>query len=218
MAKTKTPQWVKPERQNELALIAQRIGGTTCLRRHKNCTNLKHYLSRKAKLQTVFTNPVLVKSPLTNWRGQSFFDVVYEVKQCPIVSYEIDTLYDVIERDKIKDWTSDDRLTEKWLSELRHHCVQRNNPLRGKFSGVARDIFHESQPLFYREAIGVSATTHKPFAVIRLSSSNTRLHVDLSKALAGLGKNARHKALRYGKHAQLIHSVCKQAVEQYLSL
>ena len=69
--------------------------------------------------------------------------------------------------------------------------------------------------------MGISGLTLKPFAKLRLASSGTRLYVDISDVLKPLSKNARRKAVRYGKsdNALLndINATCYQAVKHYLN-
>ncbi len=61
------------------------------------------------------------------------------------------------------------------------------------------DIFHDSQPLYYLEALGIDGLKLTPFARVRLGSSYMRLYVDLGNTLRGTSKNKRRKAIRYGK-------------------
>ncbi|MDO8717337.1 MAG: hypothetical protein Q7J73_11120, partial [Dehalococcoidales bacterium] len=91
----------------------------------------------------------------------------------------------------------------------------------GRFNSISMDIFHDKQPLFYREALGISGLTLTPFAKVRIGSSYMRLYVDLGESLRGTSKNSRRKAIRYGK--QLPQSIENrisdrvwQAVRDYL--
>jgi len=82
---------------------------------------------------------------------------------------------------------------------MHSEASQRKYPLRGQFSGVSRDIWHETQPLYYLEAIGMDGIKLRPFAKVKIGSSYMRLYIDLGDALRKTSKNKRHKVLRYGK-------------------
>ena len=107
----------------------------------------------------------------------------------------------------------------EWQAEQRqlHSVAIRHYPLNCPFSGMARDIFFDSQPLFYPEGIGFSAITFKPFAKLRLASSFTRLHIDLGDSLKRMSKNQRRKALRYGKLAETVKARISETVRHYLA-
>ena len=89
-----------------------------------------------------------------------------------------------------------------------------------EFSGISRDIYHDTQPFFFIEKTGISGLTFKPFAKLRLASSGTRLYVDISDVLKPLSKNARRKAVRYAKSDNAlrneIYSLCSTAVKKYI--
>ncbi|MDY6912326.1 MAG: hypothetical protein SVM79_08235, partial [Chloroflexota bacterium] len=95
---------------------------------------------------------------------------------------------------------------------------------RGKpgsqFDSVAKDVFYAKQLLYYVEGLGISGLTFKPFAKVRLSSSFTCLHVDISHAVKGISKNRKRKAIRYGKLPNelwdTIDRTCSLAVKHYL--
>jgi hypothetical protein len=82
---------------------------------------------------------------------------------------------------------------------LLHELGERRYPLRGQFSSIAKDIFFESQPLYYIMGLGVNGLTFKPFAKVRISSSFSVLYIDLGDTLNGVSKAKKRKAIRYGK-------------------
>jgi len=103
----------------------------------------------------------------------------------------------------IADWKrldKEQRLAD-WEVERKalHQLGDRSYPVRGQFSAVSRDIYAESQPLYYLEGQAVSGITLKPFVRVRIASSYIRLYVDLGEALRQVSKNTRRKAIRYGK-------------------
>lgn len=103
----------------------------------------------------------------------------------------------------IKDWQQMDREQRQadWIAEQKvmHNLVERAYPIRGQFSAVSRDIFAQTQPLYYLEGQAVSGLTLMPFVKVRIASTYVRLFVDLGETLRQVSKNKRRKAIRYGK-------------------
>lgn len=133
--------------------------------------------------------------------------------------------YETRTKPLIRDWVEDDRDKARcaWRTEekLLHARCERQYPLRGQFSAVSREIYAQAQPLYRVEAMGLSPLTLKPFALVRLSSTYIGLHVNIGDTLKRISKNAKHKALRYGKRlpvdAQLeIDALCRRAVNHWL--
>ncbi len=120
----------------------------------------------------------------------------------------------------IEDWKEADRYD--WLQERKAmHSLGERRYTAGRFNAISLDIFHDKQPLFYREALGINGLTLTPFAKVRIGSSYMRLYVDLGSSLRGLSKNGRRKAIRYGKQLPLsiearISERVWQAVRDYL--
>lgn len=102
----------------------------------------------------------------------------------------------------VKDWVAADReqANAEWEAEQKriHSLGEKVLPLRGRFSAVARSIYHDAQPLYYLVGLGMSGVTKHPFAKVRLASSYEVLHIDLGDSLRPLSKNKRHKIIRYG--------------------
>lgn len=122
----------------------------------------------------------------------------------------------------IKDWILEDRLDRHidWKLEQAtlHRTNQRYLPLRGTFSGVSKDIFLDSQPLYYIIAFGISGLTLKPFAKVRLASSYIVLWVTLDKlTYVNISKCKRRKAIRYHKRIDDIDRKVSEAVKHYLT-
>ena len=120
---------------------------------------------------------------------------IYGHKPCSIPEHH----YQVVIEHLIEDWKEDDR--ENWKLERKalHSLGERRLPIRGRFNNISSDIFHDRQPLFYLEGLGISGLTLQPFAKVKLSSSWLRLYVDLGDSLKAISKNKRRKAIRYGK-------------------
>lgn len=146
---------------------------------------------------------------------------VFGHPSCPIPEH----YYEVFIEGLIADWKADDREadTADWKAEQRrmHSLAERQYPLRGTFSAIAKDIFFANQPQFYLLGMGISGLTFRPFALIRLSSSYVSLFVDIGVSLKGLSKNQRRKAIRYGKPLPIdcqneVASLCRLAVKHYL--
>jgi hypothetical protein len=124
---------------------------------------------------------------------------VYGHKACDIPEHHYE-LY--IER-LIGNWQADDRAQASidWEAERKaiHSLGERRYPITGRFNNISMDIFHDQQPLYYFEGLGISGLTLQPFARVRLANSYFRLYIDLGDSLRGTSKNKRRKAIRYGK-------------------
>ena len=141
---------------------------------------------------------------------------VFAHKPCPIPDHH----YELFIEHLIRDWVTDDRAQRQaeWQVErlILHSLGERREPLRGRFSNIAQDIFYSEQPQFYLLGLGVSGLTFKPFAKVRLASSFLHLFVDLGDTLKAVSKNQRRKALRYGKVTDEVNSKIREAVKHYL--
>ena len=148
-------------------------------------------------------------------RSQGF--CVFGHKPCSIPEHH----YEVFTESLIDDWQADDRARRQaeWQAERKalHSLAERHYPLRGQFSTIAKDIFFGNQPQYYLEGIGISGLTFQPFAKVRLASSYMRLHIYLADSLKDMGKNARRKALRYGRLSDTAYRQISLAVGHYLT-
>lgn len=126
----------------------------------------------------------------------------------------------------IQDWQQSDRELRQalWEAELKamHSLGERSYPLRGQFSAVSRDIYAQTQPLYYFDGQAVSGVTLTPFVKVRMSSSYVRLYIDLSEAFREVSKSKRRKAVRYGKALPFrveehIRVIIMEAVRHYLA-
>jgi hypothetical protein len=124
-----------------------------------------------------------------------------------------------------KDWISDDREAKSYLNKIlksQLHRIPERGSLRGTFNFVSRDIYFDSQPQYYIEALGVNGFTFRPFAKIRLASSFMYLYVDIGEPLKGISKNKRRKAVRYGQSLPVeiqrqVQDICNRTIARYLS-
>ncbi len=123
--------------------------------------------------------------------------------------------YEVYIEALIDDWKAEDREQTRldWEAEHKamHSLGEPRLPLTGRFNNISQVIFHDSQPLYYLEALGMSGVKLLPFARVRLASSYMRLYIDLGHSLRGISKNKRRKAIRYGK--QLPKSIQARVAE-----
>ena len=124
---------------------------------------------------------------------------VYGHKKCQIPEHHYYLYSELL----IKDWKQLDTEQSQadWEAERKalHSLGERTYPTRGQFSAVSRDIYAESQPLYYLDGQAVSGLTFTPFVRVRIASSYIRLYVDLGEALRQVSKSKRRKAIRYGK-------------------
>ena len=226
---TSYPKWSTPERRQYLIKLWTKYGNQ-CLQGHTACPVLEHYIHVESKLvYSAYAKTVKCVNtqglPIKDNYGNQLYFTVYPMRKVLENRLETDRLYELKSEDLIKHWIGDDRERERYEWELESKALHKTNdrtlPLHGQFSGVSRDIYHDSQPLFYLERMGISGLTLKPFAKLRLASSGTRLYVDISDALKPLSKNARRKAVRYGKSNNALQndiaSACYKAVKHYLN-
>ena len=146
---------------------------------------------------------------------------IFGHKNCPIPEHHFEVFIEGL----IGDWKAEDRQQARldWIAEQKalHSLGERRLPLRGQFNNIAMDIFHDKQPLFYLEAIGIDGLKLQPFAKVKIGSSYMRLYVELGDSLRGISKNKRRKAIRYAKplpqeiQARVVELV-KLAVRDYL--
>jgi len=147
---------------------------------------------------------------------------VYGHKNCLIPEHH----YELYIEGLIGGWKAEDREQAiiDWLAEQKalHSLGERRYPIAGRFNNISMDIFHDQQPLYYREALGMNGLTLTPYAKVKISSSYMRLYVDLGDSLRKVSKNKRRKAVRYGKELpksieQRIEERIWLAVRDYLN-
>ena len=147
---------------------------------------------------------------------------IFGHRNCPIPEHH----YEVFIEGLIDDWKSEDREQAKldWEAQRKaiHSLGERKFPIRGRFSAISRDIWHDTQPLYYFEALGISGLTLQPFAKVKIASTYFHLYIDLGDSLRGTSKNKRRKAIRYGKALpkeveQRIAEKVRLAVRDYLN-
>ena len=95
-------------------------------------------------------------------------------------------------------------------------------PLRGRFNNISSTIWHENQPIYYLESMGMDCLKLKPFAKVKLSSSYQHLYVDLGDSLRSVSKNRKRKAIRYNKPLpksanDIVSKLIIEAVKHYLN-
>jgi hypothetical protein len=124
---------------------------------------------------------------------------IYGHKNCSIPAHH----YEVYIESLIDSWKAEDREQAilDWKAErlAMHSLGERRLPLEGRFNNISRNIFHDSQPLYYLEGLGMDGLRLKPFAKVKIGSSYMRLYVSLGDSLRKASKNMRRKAIRYGK-------------------
>ena len=147
---------------------------------------------------------------------------VYGEPNCAIPEHH----YEVFIESLINDWKADDRETNKldWKHErkIMHALHEKTIPMRGRFNGVSSDIWHDSQPIYYLESMGMDCLKLKPFAKVKLSSSYQHLYIDLGDSLRTVSKNRKRKAIRYNKPLpqsanDIVSKLIIEAVKDYLN-
>lgn len=147
---------------------------------------------------------------------------IFGHKNCPFPEHH----YQVYIESLISQWKADDRqqASLEWEAESTalHSLGERRFPILGRFNNISMDVWHDSQPLFYIEKLGMDAVRLQPFAKVKLSSSYVRLYVGLGGALRTTSKNRKRKIVRYGKPLSKqaeakVFELVKQAVSDYLA-
>ena len=147
---------------------------------------------------------------------------IYGEQNCTIPQHH----YEVFIESLINDWKADDRETNRveWKNErkIMHALNEKTLPMRGRFNGVSSDIWHDSQPIYYLESMGMDGLKLKPFAKVKLSSSYQHLYVDLGDSLKSISKNRKRKAIRYNKSLpqsanDIVSKLIIEAVKDYLN-
>ena len=224
------PKWATPERQACLARLFAKYGNR-CLQGHYLCPEPSHYIHNRT---VPLIAPIPVKVSASDKYGNPIYDTsgnrlkvtIHKLKISRVVIPEVTRLYDLVIERIIKDWIADDRQARAYQRRLERsllHKLPEKGAVRGSFNSISRTIFFDKQPLYYMEAMGVSGLTFRAFAKVRISSSYTRLHVDISEPLKKASKNRRRKAIRYAKSLPLdihneVESLCSRAVRHYLKI
>lgn len=224
-----SPKWATPERQSHLVRLF-RQHGNKCLLGHCACPEPTHYVHKR---QIALTVPIVHYEPCSDIDGNPIYyrdgsrayskEYKLDIDHQGTLS-EVARLYDIVTEPIIQDWIADDRAQRGFLLRLQRqtlHRIPERGALRGAFSAISRTIFHDNQPRFYQEGIGISGLTFQPFAKVRLASSYTRLHVYIGDVLRGVSKNKRRKAVRYCgalpvEAQRQVDSLCSKAVADYL--
>jgi len=224
------PKWATNERQAQTLDLWAKYGNR-CLLGHTACDDFEHYIYRKPKpLFGIKPKPIKCVdrygNPILDNNGQPLWTVEYKlipdwVKSPP----ELIRLYDLRLAEVIEDWVREDKQAKAYerraISRMLH-SIPEVGKLRGEFNAISRDIYHESQPTYFIECLGISGLTFKPFAKVRIASTYTRLLVDLKAPLTSVSKNRKRKFIRYGKGLPIevqreVELTCNKAIAHYLS-
>ena len=225
------PKWVNPVRQAHLVHLFETYGNR-CLQGHSLCPEPTHYIYNRTipLIAPIPTEPTKCSdtdgNPLFDRDGNRLLATGYDMKISRVIIPEVSRLYDRVIDKLVKDWIEDDRqarVYQRRLEMLRLHRLPEKGSIRGRFNAISRTIFYDTQPSFYMEALGISGLTFKPFAKVRISSSHTRLHVDISEPLGKVSKNRKRKAVRYCKALPVdtqteVDHLCSMAVKHYMNL
>ncbi len=234
-------KWINPIRQAHLVKLWNQYGNK-CRLGHPNCAIESHYAFSESKLVKIvsgkdikcfdssgnpildrFGNPALRHTLRINYQKVDF-KVVYQSYEDDIVRNLND--YDIQSAKCIKNWSESERentIAElRYEHELRHHNLSdRQFPVRGKFNGIAQDVYFDKQPVYKIVSIGIDGISFHSIAKVRLTCDNTILYVDIHKAMQSVSKNKRRKAIRSNKISQdvllKIDDCIHTAVTHYLS-
>jgi len=223
------PKWATNERQAQTLDLWAKYGNR-CLLGHTACDDFEHYIYRKPKpLFGIKPKPIKCVdrygNPILDNNGQPLWTVEYKLIPDWVTNPEVIRLYDLKLAEVIEDWIREDKQAKayerKAISRMLH-LIPEVGALRGQFNAISRDIYHESQPIYFIECLGISGLTFKPFAKVRIASSYTRLFVDLQAPLTSVSKNRKRKYIRYGKGLPMgverqVELSVNKAIAHYLS-
>ena len=218
------PKWVNAHRQSTLVELWAETGNK-CLSGHPVCRDISHYLKPKrvdcVKVERIIQRDkdnCIVRDDSGNPQYIDKFSIVKDTV------YELDTLHDSKQRQLIQDWIALDRADKAYLNRIISrmlHRIPESGSLKGTFNAISRDIYHSGQPQWYIETFGIDGLTFQPFARIRIASSFVRLHVSIDKPFRALSKNAKRRAMRYGKMPANVEDnvghLCSLAVSRWLN-
>ena len=211
------PKWINKDRIHCLTQLADRYPENHCNLGHFLCANPAHYSHVVDKLDIIVTGKdVPCKDDKENYILDRFGNpALRRVIQIERKHYQLNVTYmsndsephmlnntETISQLYIQNWSNADRentIAEYQAeAELRHKNYDaRELPIRGTFSGIAKDIYYDTQPVFRIECMSINGTTGNPMAKIRMTSDNTILYVDVSSVMPRVSKHARLKAKRH---------------------
>lgn len=233
------PKWSTPNRQAHLVKLFVKSQGF-CMYGHNPCQG---YWVNTSRTVCRYGTPCTHALPNLPCRYKHLADDGMPIRLCGMVKLNFqrwhcgynaelscyapyNSHYELFIDEVIDYWKADCRAQTSldWKAEVKvlHNPAERSFPLRGRFNNIAQDIWHDKQPVYYLECLGMSGVTMTPFARVKVSSSFTRLHVDLGNTLRqGVSKNARRKAIRYGKALPIevdrkVNEIVREAVRDYL--
>jgi hypothetical protein len=226
---SKVKKWLTPKRKNALTRMYIEYP-YNCRYGHLLCPISEHYEYTEHKYYTfAIERDVHIRDSEEKLRfdatGKPITVKVFEIHNADNINVSHRQLHDVLIDNAVKCWSDDSRIDtlEKWRRDRRelHKLNEKSFPLRGRFNNISSVIFHESQPLYYLESIGMNGLTMQPYAKVKLASSRQYLFVELGNSLLNVSKNRRHKILKYGKtpkdsELELIDTKVKLAVRAYL--
>jgi len=208
------PKWATLDRRNVLVQLFLSSGGF-CVYGHKPCIGYWEKTELTACAWGKFCHKPMPDGQLCRYKPEP--DKPHLPCRCVTIKKtrwhcaygdypcykRFESHYENFAETLIADWKHLDTEQSQadWEAERKalHSLGERTYPARGQFSAVSRDIYAESQPLYYLDGQAVSGLTFTPFVRVRIASSYIRLYVDLGEALRQVSKSKRRKAIRYGK-------------------
>ncbi len=224
------PKWASADRRQFLIKLWF-VYGNKCLLGHTACPIYSHYIKTEHRIELVARTKKQAcqdrdGNPIRDSQGNQLYYPANVLVPVKVETKRISRLYEDRTEPLIDTWKQADieQRRYEWEAEQRalHYLNEPRLPIAGRFSGISRAIFHDNQPLYYLEALGISGITLEPFAKVRIPSSYMRLYVSLGDTLRGISKNKRRKAIRYGKPLpqsieNSVNSLVYEAVKHYLA-
>lgn len=226
--KREYPKWLTNERKQTMIRLFLEYPDN-CLQGHYLCTIPEHYEHTEHNYYT-YTIEHIVPIKIDDDYNNIHIDTtssVCEVLDADKMSVKHKRLHELLIDNAVKCWSDDSRreTLDNWQRDRRElHKLgnERSFPLRGRFNNISSVIFHDNQPIYYLESIGMNGLTMQPYARVKLASSKQYLYVELGNSLIGISKNRKRKILKYGKlpnerELETIDTKVKLAVKAYLN-
>lgn len=216
-----SPKWITPDKINYLENLYL-TQANRCRLGHLNCAIIEHYARTASKIINVVTKVTDKQyrdsndKPILDITGKPVTYKHYTIKRMKldydVVLTTIDddgiirklTDFDINQNKVVKNWSDasrEDTLAQlDFEAKLRHwNYDSRNNPLRGTFSGIAQDIYFDSQPVFKLIQLLFNPLDKAVYAHIKITASDNIYFVNVNELFTGISKNAKHKAIRHNR-------------------
>ena len=220
------PQWATPERQRRLVQLAVAYKGR-CLKGHRYCQDVGHYIHRYTKEETAGQNLVALEFPAEKERMDrrpeylAAHRVVGTAHSVTVEHEELSDLYGVTEEKVIETWKADDREARSFerervqqpapTGEVGRFGVFHNPNRRSTYDPIDVDGYVNNRPKYYLMGYGVDGQMRR-YAKVRIPGTTIILQVDVSQSIQELSQRKRKWLRRQGINPKTAEALCEDAV------